>query len=67
MEIPNLMESINEGVYYMRKSGQKILKRIASNDLSEEMSCVNALQRTPFRINDNITRIRNTNRSNISK
>ena len=41
----------------MRKTGQKILKRIASNDLSEEMSCVNALQRTPFRINDNILKV----------
>ena len=41
----------------MRKAGQKILKRIASNDLSEEMSCVNALQRTPFRINDNILKV----------
>ena len=54
------MESINEGVYYMRKSGQKILKRIASHDLSEEMNCINALQKTPFTINKEVLQVLDT-------
>ena len=38
----------------MRKSGQKILNRIASYDLSQEMGCINALQQTPFKINNEV-------------
>ena len=41
----------------MRKSGRKILKRIGSQDLSQVLKCVNTLQQTPFRVNNNILEV----------
>ncbi len=41
----------------MRKSGRNILKRIGSQDLSQVLKCVNALQETPFRVNNNVLEV----------
>ena len=38
----------------MRKSGRKILKKIQQRNLSEEINCINAMQRTPYRVNDDV-------------
>ena len=44
----------------MRKSGRKILKRIQQRNLNEEINCINAMQRTPYRVNEDVMTVLST-------
>lgn len=48
------MGSNSKGDYYMRRAARELLKQIGSRDLSQVYGCVNALQKTAFRINTNV-------------
>ena len=41
----------------MKKNSRAYLKELEKRDLSQELKCVNALQRTPWRINKNVVNV----------